>query len=273
MNQPDYDDELVALWRRGEFAEMAEGRKRMLNEFAKRRGDTYPENATVTEYLARAYYDNGDFCAAAIELERTLQFHREHNNLPSEDAVRCLYLLGRCYSWTSRAAAAEQTLAEALTLLDHLPEEQQSGRGFVLVELAHMHHLEGRFDTAEQLLLRAIKPMLHHFGYGNRHFGFVYLHLAWVYEKQGRTTAADRAMEKCVRWLRFAIDEDDFEFSKVLVANGVRLQKRGRLEEARQFMTEALTMLERIRKPDHYMIERLRDRLAKVENLINSSTP
>jgi len=264
VNRPAYLDELDQLSRRGEFEEIVCRCKGILQELKTRWDEAYPETAMVLECLAHAYDDDGDYCAAAIEYERALTTHRAHSNLPSDHLVRCLMYLGRMLLWTGRPAEAEERLTEALTLLDHLPEEDQGGRGFVLVDLAQMHRRDRELEAAEQLLLSAIKPMSR-FGYGNEHFDHVYVHLAMVFEEQGRKTATDRAMEKAIRWLRCVVTEDDANFATALSLNGLRLKSRGRREESRAYQAEALAMLQRIRKPGHYLLEKVKLRLAKLD--------
>ena len=271
MDRPVYWRELNELWRHGRFAEVIAKCTKIADELSRQPVDAYPESAYLIEDVAKAYYYDGEYWLAALELERAVDAHRQHYKIPSDDAVRCLYLLGRIYLWTGRPAEAEVTLTQALTLLDHLPIAEQSGRGFVLVDLAQLYRFEGEFDASERLLLQAIKPMLDYFGYGNEHFGFVFLHLSAVYEKQGRTVAADRAMEKCIRWLRFSIRGDDSEFAKALAANGRRLKKRGKLGESRNYLAEALEMLRRIRRHDHYLVEAVGEQLSKVDEAILNS--
>lgn len=265
MKRPAYLDELSRLSRCGEFDDLVRRCFEIRDELERRPGDAYPETALIHECLARAYYDIGDFCSAAMECEIALAIHRAHHARPSDDEVRCLNYLGRNYLWTGRPTEAEQTLAEALTLLDHLPIGEQRGRGFVLVDLAQMHRWTGELDIAERLVLQAIQPLLHYFGYGNRHWAFLYCHLAVTYEAQGKLAAADRTVRKAFRWLRYAITEDDADFAAVLSGEGLRLKKRGRLEEARAAQTEALAILQRIRKPGHYLLDRARHRLATVD--------
>lgn len=264
MNRPPYLGELHQLSLRGEFDELIRRCVAITTELGKRLEVSYAEAAIIRECMGHAYCDDGDSCAAVLEFEKALELHRAQHRVPSNDVVRCLMYLGRNYLWSGRSAEAEEKLCEALMLLDHLPKKEQVGRGFVLLDLAQMHRFEGEFNAAEQLLLKAIRPMSE-FGYGNEHFDYVYLHLASVYEGQGKITAADRTMEKAIRWLRCVVDRDDVGFAVALSVNGHRLQRRGRAEEARAAYTEALSILERIRKPGHYLIARVKKRLATLD--------
>jgi tetratricopeptide (TPR) repeat protein len=266
VNRPAYLDELYKLSRRGEFEEIVSRCKKIIAELAARPTDAYPETAQIHECLANAYYDDCDYCAAALEFESALRLYRAHQHVPTDDVVRCSMYLGRMFLWTGRPVEAEELLCEALTLLDHLPEENQFGRAFVLIDLAQLHRKAGELEIAEHLLLQAIRPMLHYCGYGSRHYGFLFFHLGSVYELQGRATAADKTMKKAFHWLRWAIDEDDDNFATVLSYNGVRLQQRGRLNEARAAQTEVVAILERIRKPGHYLLEKAKVRLAKLDD-------
>jgi tetratricopeptide (TPR) repeat protein len=264
VDRPACFDELDQLSRHSEFDEIVSRCQSILQGLQTRWENAYPETAKVVECLAHAYYGDCDYCAAALEFERALAIHRAHCNLPSDHQVRCLMYLGRMLLWTGRPAEAEEMLSEAMVLLDHLPVEKQGGRAFVLTDLGHLHEWEGELQIAEQVLVHAMQLMMQ-FGYRNRHFCFVYFDLARVFESQGRETAADRAMEKSICWLRGAIDEDHHGFATFLSVNGLRLQKRGRLAEARACHSEALAILQRIRKPGHRLLERVKDRLAKLD--------
>jgi tetratricopeptide (TPR) repeat protein len=270
VNRPAYLDELYQLSRRGEFEEVVCRCKGTLRELNTRWDEAYPETAMVVECLAHAYEDDGDYCAAAIEYERALTTHRAHSNVPSDHQARCLMYLGRMLNWTGRPAEAEEKLAEALTLLDHLPVEDQGGRAFVLADLALLHWRQREFAVAEQNILQSMKLMMQ-FGYKNRHFCFVYFDLGRVFDSQGRAAAADWAMEKAIRWLRESIEEDHHGFAIFLSANGLRLQRRGRLENSRACQIEALGILQRIRKPGHFLLEKVKHRLAKLDEASVSS--
>lgn len=262
MNRYVWLDDIDQLAPRGEFDEIVRRCTARLAELGGRDGAPYPEGALLVECIAQAHYDQGDYCAAAIEYEHALGMHRAHQSLPYKDIVRCLLYSGRNYLYTGRPAEAELALVEALTLLDHMPPSEQIGRGFVLVDLAQLHRWEGELDAAEALLLQAIKPMLA-LGYGNCHFASVYLHLAAVYEVQGRIAAADRAMEKAVRYFAMsAADDDDADYAWLLSRHGVLLGKRGRLADARAAQSQALAILQRVRQPGHHWLERVNLRLA-----------
>src|SRR5262249_36240656 len=127
---------------------------RWANRCDKHTQDSYPKSAYFRELLARALQDNGDYCKAAIQLKRAIAIHRSHNREVSDDAVRCLNFLGRNYLWTGRSFDAEKTLCEALILLDHLPVDQQGGRGFVFVDMAQMHTWDREYEAANELLQR-----------------------------------------------------------------------------------------------------------------------
>jgi len=231
----------------------------------------HPESPGIVWWRAYAHYCLGDFCSAAIDFERAVEMHHALGNVPSDHAVICQYLLGRTLLWTGRPAEAEEKFAEAFVWLDHMPEPEQTGRGFVQVDLAQLHRFEGEFEAAEHLLLQAKETMQHYYGSASRHVGFVYFHMASVYERQGRTSPEDAAMEGAIRILRSSIKEDDDGFSTVLSFNGLRLKRRGRLEESRACQVEALAILQRIRKPGHYLMERVKHRLAMLDEASASS--
>src|SRR5262245_13692355 len=63
--------------------------------FARFKRDHYPDTAYWYECLSRALYENGDYCQAALAIEKAIQLHRSHNREVSDDVVRCLNFLGR----------------------------------------------------------------------------------------------------------------------------------------------------------------------------------
>lgn len=228
--------------------------------------DAYPDTAYSRECLARALDENGDYCGAALALEKAIELHRSHERDVSDDAVRCLCFLGRFYLWTGRPFAAERTLAEALTLVEHLPIEEQGGRGFILVDLAQMHSWDNEHQAAEELLHQATKEMLHYCGYGSPHIAFVFLHLGFVYARQDRLVVAERAIKKAIRMYRIAGNTKEVQYAALLSWRGVLEARLGRNDEAPASQTEALSILEPIRKQGHYFLERVRCRLARVSD-------
>jgi len=264
VNRPAYFDEFDELDRRGELDQIISRCKDISDALSQRPDNPYPENAQILQCLARAYSENGDWCADAIETEKSLRIHRAHAGAPNADIVRCLSNLGCAYVVTGRPAEAEEHLAEALMLLDHLPEAEQHGRGFVYMNLAHLEVKYGDIKTAEQLYLRAARPLVRHIWWCNRHLSNVYCSLAEIYLRQCRLFAADRTMEKAVKFGRWSSEEDMVHFAYLLSRRGLFLQKRGRLDEAHAAQTEALEILQRFRKPGHYLIERVKYRCAHV---------
>jgi tetratricopeptide (TPR) repeat protein len=264
VKRPAYYDEFDELDMRGELDEIVRRCKEIRDELSRHPNDTYPENAKILECLARAHSDNGDWCADAIETETALRLHRDHTNLPTADIVRCLSNLACAYVITGRPAEAEEHLGEAMMLLDHLPEREQHGRGFVYIDLAHLEVKYGDIQTAEQLYLRAARPLVRHIWWCNRHLSNVFCSLAEIYLRQGRLFAADRAMGKAEKFGRWSSEEDAVHFAYLLSRRGLFLKQRDRLDEARAAQTEALEILQRVRKPGHYLIERVRFRLAHI---------
>jgi tetratricopeptide (TPR) repeat protein len=222
------------------------------------------EIATLHQCLARGYSDLGDYFADIRELEGALQLHRTESALPRDEIIACLGNLGLAFLWTGRPAEAAERLFEALVLLDHMPEPEQFGRGFVLQNLALIHSREQELEVAEKLQLQAINLHMRYFGPGSPDLAYAIGNLGGVYEKQGRTTAADRAMDKATSFVRLASETNDVRFAIMLSIRGLQLKTRGRIEEARDFQSEALSILQPIRKPGHFLLERVQHRLATV---------
>src|SRR5688500_10560017 len=141
----------------------------------------YPDAAMTRDHLGRAFLQIWDYSAAALEMEQALQLRRQNGKIVSADAARCLAYIGRCYLYTGRPAEAEISLCEALTILDHVPTEQQEVRGFVLIELGLFHTRNKNYTEAERLFHEAARQHLRNFGYGNAHFAFVYMQLSVTY--------------------------------------------------------------------------------------------
>jgi tetratricopeptide (TPR) repeat protein len=264
VNRPAYYDEFDALDKQGELDEIIRRCKEFHDEFSRCSDDAYPETAYILESLGRAYSANGDWCADALETEKALRIHRTHATVPNPHVVRCLSNLGCAYLLSGRLADAEETLAEALMLCDHLPERGQYSRGFVLINLAHLETKCGDLKRAEQLLLQAASPLAHHIWWCNLHLANVYCWLAEIYEEQGRPSAADRCMEKAVKFGRWSTDVPNVQLACLVSRRGLLLKNRGRIDEARAAQTDALAILERVRKPGHYLVERVKYRLARV---------
>lgn len=264
MNRPAYLEEITTLWRRGDLDEMACKCLERIEQLSSIPETPLPEIATLHQCLGRAYSDLGDYFADIRELERALQFHRTASAVPRDEIITCLANLGLALLWTGRPGEAEEKLAEALVLLDHIPEQEQYGRGFVLQNLALIHTREHEFDAAEKLQLRAINLHMRYFGPCSPDLAYAIGNLGGVYERQGRTTAADRAMDKAFRFVRMANETDDARFAIMLSSRGLQLKARGRIEEARAAQSEALSILQRIRKPGHFLLERVQLRLDTV---------
>jgi tetratricopeptide (TPR) repeat protein len=247
------------------FANVAEA-------FGRLKKDHYPDTAYWYECLSRGLYENGDYCQAALVLEKAIQLHRSHGRDVSDDVVRCLDFLGRYYLWTGRPVEAERTLGEALTLVEHLPIDEQDGRGFVLVDLAQMHCWDGEYEIADGQLHQAAKEMLRYCGYGDPHIAFVFLHLSFLYARQNRLAIAERAIKKAIRMYRIDGSTNEERYAALITWRGVVEERQNRLDEARISQTEALAILEPIRKPGHYFLEKVRCRLQRVSDQHSLST-
>jgi tetratricopeptide (TPR) repeat protein len=264
MNRPAYLEEISALWRRGDLDEMVIACREKIEQVSNTPNTTPSEIATLHQCLARAYSDLGDYFADIRELERALPLHRAESAVPRDEIIACLGNLGLAFLWTGRPAEAEERLFEALVLLDHMPEPEQFGRGFVLQNLALIHSREQELKVAETLQLQAINLHMRYFGPGSPDLAYAIGNLACVYEKQARTTAADHAMDKATSFVRLANETNDVRFAIMLSSRGLQLKTRGRVEEARDCQSEALSILQRFRKPGHFLLERVQRRLATV---------
>ena len=264
MNRPAYLEEIAALWRRGDLDAMVVACREKIEQLSNAINSPPSEIATLHQYLARGYSDLGDYFADIRELERALELHRIESAVPRDEIITCLGNLGIAFHQTARPAEAEDRLFEALVLLDHMPEPEQFGRGFVLQNLALIHLREEELKAAEKLQLQAISLHMRYFGAGSPDLAHAIGNLGCIYDKQGRTNAADGAMDKATRFLRLANETSDVNFAIMLSIRGLQLKTRGRVDEARAAQTEALAILERIRKPGHFLIERVTYRLAHV---------
>jgi tetratricopeptide (TPR) repeat protein len=265
VNRPAYLEEITALWRRGDLDAMVAACREKIEQLSSNPNSPPSEIATLHQCLARAYSDLGDYFADIRELERALQLHRTESAIPRDEIIACLGNLGLAFLWTGRPAEAEERLFEALVLLDHMPEPEQFGRGFVFQDLALIHSQQQELKAAEKLQLQAITLHMRYFGPGSPALAHAIGNLSCVYEKQGRTSAADRAMDKAMGFLCLANETSDVNFAIMLSIRGLQLKARGRVEEARAFQSEALSILERIRKPGHFLLERVKHRLAQLD--------
>lgn len=264
MNRPAYLEEITTLWRRGDLDEMACKCIERIEHLSSNPVTPPSEIATLHQCLGRAYSDLGDYFADIRELERALQLHRTESTIPRDEIVTCLGNLGIAFHQTGRPAEAEERLFEALVLLDHMPEPEQFGRGFVLQNLALIHLREKELKDAEKLQLQAINLHMRYFGAGSPDLAHAIANLGCVYDKQGRASAADRAMDKATSYLRLANETNDVNFAVMLSIRGLQLKARGRVDESVAFQSEALSILQRIRKPGHFLLERVQHRLATV---------
>jgi hypothetical protein len=55
------------------------------------------------------------------------------------------------------------------------------------------------------------------------------------------------------------------DFAIMLSIRGLQLKARGRIEEARDCQFDALSILQRIRKPGHFLLKRVKHRLAQID--------
>jgi tetratricopeptide (TPR) repeat protein len=264
VNDPNFAAEIRDLADRGEIDEaIRRGRERVAT--LDRSEDCWEERVQVVENIACALEQNGEYCAAAIEYERAVRLHRSHSLLPTRQLPFGLMMWGRMLLWTGRPAEAEEKFAEALTLLDHLPAESQVARPFVLVDLAQLLSLENEHSEAEGILKRALNLMARLF-LPKQHVGFALFQLVQIYQDQGRLVDADRNMELAIRLLRTGNNYPQ-GFAMVLSANGERLKDGGRIAEARACQEESLAILQKIRKPGHFLLERVKVRLARLDAL------
>ena len=264
MNRPAYLEEITTLWHRGGLDEMVVACREKIEQLSNAPNSPPSEIATLHQCLARGYSDLGDYFADIRELECALQLHRTESAVPRDEIIACLGNLGLAFLWTGRAAEAEERFLEALVLLDHMPEPEQFGRGFVLQDLALIHTREEELEVAEKLQLQAINLHMRYFGAGSPNLAHAIGNLGCIYDRQGRTNAADGAMDKATRFLRLANETNDADFAIMLSIRGLQVKTRGRVEEARAFQSEALSILQRIRKPGHFLLERVQHRLATV---------
>jgi tetratricopeptide (TPR) repeat protein len=264
MNDPNSVVEIRELAELGEFDEAVRRGRERINTLD-RSDDCWEEKVHVVGSIAYALEQNGDYCAAAIEYEQAVKLQRSHSLLPTRKLPFGLMMWGRMLLWTGRPAEAEEKFAEALTLLDHLPAESQVARPFVLVDLAQLLSLENEHSEAEEILKRSLNLMARLF-LPKQHVGFALFQLAKIYQDQGRLVDADRNMELAIRLLRTGNNYPQ-GFAMVLSTNGERLKDRGRIREARACQEEAIAMLQDIRKPGHFLLERAKCRLARLDTL------
>jgi tetratricopeptide (TPR) repeat protein len=139
-----------------------------------------------------------------------------------------------------------------------------------LVDLAQLLSLENEHSEAERILKRSLNLMARLL-LPKQHVGFALFQLAQIYECQGRLVDADRNMELSIRLLRTG-NNDPQGFARVLSTNGERLRNRGRIPEARACQEESLAILQKIRKPGHFLLELVRVRLARID-VMQCTTP
>ncbi|HZN32934.1 MAG TPA: tetratricopeptide repeat protein, partial [Pirellulaceae bacterium] len=264
MERPAYVRDLGDLLGRGDIDGFVRRCQENIQLVEGQLADAYPETAYVREDLARAYYELDDYFSAESQFRRALEIHRQHGQVVSDDAARCLGMLGRLALWTGRTAEAELLFCEALTLLDHVPADKQTSRGFVLIDLAQLHTWEGEYETAERLLHEAARQHLRSMGYCPGRLAFVYLHLSRAYLGQGRTSAADKTLNKAIRYCIRGREVESANFAALLTERGLLLERQQKVTNARGWHSAALRILQRVRPHGCKLLERVQGRLARL---------
>ena len=266
MTRPAYVDEIDGMYGRGDV----EGVLRRCQELVREsRPEDYPRSAYIREELGRAHYELDDYFSAERYYRQSLEMHREHGHAVSEDSARCMGLLGLLTLWTGRTAEAEAAFCEALMLLDHLPTDQQTSRGYVLIDLAQLHTWEKEYEIAERLLHEAARQQLRNLGYCLDHLAYVFLHLSRVYEGQERMAAANKTMDKAVRF-RELHGHEDIHLASLLSARGGLMRRQRQWAAARESYSLALNVLRRVRPQSHW-VQRIESRLAKLTEVHQSN--
>jgi tetratricopeptide (TPR) repeat protein len=267
-------DEFRDLARRGKLNELVTRCQDLVELARERHGEQHADTAIALEWLADASYEQGDWPSAILHGRQALGIWRTLFAAPSRQVVCCLNHLAESSLMLRQWAELEAIVIEALALFDELPESEKLQCPDPAFFKAMAEYHRGKFDSAEQLLVR----VLHHYlrllesWYGDKYnwtdagLAAIFDRLSMVYREQGKLSAAERTIRKAIRIHRRGADGKIWvSYARMWRSLGIIQTRLEQPAQARASLRRALRLVKRCREPGHYEVIATEKQLAEAE--------
>nr|PZN80246.1 MAG: hypothetical protein DIU56_03800 [Pseudomonadota bacterium] len=200
----------------------------------------------------------GDHTAAEEALHEALRIFRLHENAELDIAI-AHHNLGATHHAAGDLPAARAALGTALDLKRKTAGERSPQLVSTLLELAAVRRKSGDLEPAWLALDEAASIAAEKLDEGDARHAFVLLERGRLQLARGDLESAHTSLREAVTRLRQ--EEEPARLADALVALGETSMRGGRLEEAREALSEALALRERILPVQHRAIAEARSLL------------
>jgi CHAT domain-containing protein/tetratricopeptide (TPR) repeat protein len=250
-NLASLNQQVVALYGAGKYAEATDVAKRSLAVAEQQYGPEHPAVSTALNNLAMLYGTQARYAEAEPLYKRSLAISEKVVGADHPFVAVAINNLATLYANQARYAEAEPLVRRALAI-----REKELGRDHpdVAVTLNNLASIErdlGRYEAAEPLYERSLEILERALGPDDRRVATALDNLGQLYREQGRYTDAATLFARAIGIAEKALGPDHHDVGIPINDLAGLYSDQGRYSDAEPLYKRALAITEKSIGPDH----------------------
>lgn len=209
------------------------------------------EDPDLLSSVARIYYDNGDYYAAASLFRRAQDIREKTFGSASPDLALSLNDLGEVYCTLGRYTDAETVLTRALHIWEDRLGPEHIELAACFNNFGRLYLVQDRYDEARPFFERALNIMKNILGPDNPEVGLTLTNLGSLHRKRGQYVEAESFLNQALRICEDALGSNHPEVGLIRLELGAARLKQGDYVQAKEFLDSAIGILRGSLGDDH----------------------
>ena len=247
----ELNDDVVRLYRAGEYQRALPVARQALEVAEEIHGSDHPDVATSLNWLAETYRKQSQYAQAEPLYRRGLRIREEQLGSQHPDVAISLNDLAWLYLEQNRTAQAAPLAERALTIRERVLGPNHPDLAVSLNTLAVLHYYRNEFAQAEPLYQRALTIREQALGREHSEVATSLNNLASLYTDMGAYAKADTLYERALAIREKALGADHPDVARTLNSLGKLSEMQGRYSRADTLLQRALGIRENALGPDH----------------------
>jgi len=217
---------------------------------------TTPDNPDLAEaerlnQQAKELYDQGQYAAAIILIERALVLRENVLGSNHPDVAETLNNLGLLYHTQGKYAQAERLYQRALAIRENVLGSDHPDVAQSFNNLAGLYQDQGKYAQAEPLYQQSLAIRERLLGADHPFVATSLNNLAALYQDQGKYTQAEPLYQRALAIREQVLGADHPDFATSLNNLAVLYQDQGKYAQAEPLYQRALAIQEQVLGADH----------------------
>lgn len=208
--------------------------------------------ARILAYLGSVYRGLGFYQNSMNVLEESLAIYNKHYAADHFRIGWTLTRLGNVYSDLGEFKKAKQYFEKGLLISKKYFPEDHMSMGLTLTYLGNCYRELGEYEKSRDVLEQSLKIHEKYFDKKYRRMAWVSFYLARTYQALGKHQEAQKLYDKVLEIYANYCDQDDIETGGILRNMARICLEKNRLDEAENFITRSLKVLQSRQHVDAY---------------------